>query len=95
MTIELPEYTGEVADQCRALGLEIGDKIIGREGGPGWWSEAELTLLWLGEKEAVFSERSRTDKRPEWSKPKEESNWTLECRDWRKVPNNQGEPGAN
>ena len=86
MKAQLAKNVGEVADQCRALGLKIGDKIIGREEGQGWWHEAELTLLWLGEKEAVFSERTRTNEKPEWSKPKEESNWTLECRNWRVEP---------
>lgn len=85
MKAQLAKNVGGVADQCRALGLDIGDKIIGREGGAGWWNEAELTLLWLGEKEAVFSERTRTNENPGWSKPKEDSNWTLECRNWRKV----------
>ena len=96
MEMELLEDVGEVADQCRALGLEIGDTIIGREGGPGgWWHEAELTLLWLGKEEAVFSERSRSDSRPIWSEPREASNWTLECRDWRKVPNAKVSEGEN
>ena len=90
MEIELLEDVGEVADQCRALKLGIGDTIIGREGDPsGWWHEAELTLLWLGKEEAVFSERNRTNERPEWSEPKEASNWTLECRNWRKVHNDR------
>ena len=88
MNIELLEDIAEVADQCRAIGIEIGDTIIGREAGPnGSWHEAELTLLWRGNETAVFRERERTDDYPEWSEPRESGDWTLECRNWRKVPN--------
>ena len=95
MNIELLEDVGEVADQCRALGLEIGDTIFGREEGPsGCWHEAELTLLWLGREAAVFRERERTNANPEWSEPRESGDWTLECRNWSKVPNAPGKPTA-
>lgn len=88
MEMELLENVGEVADQCRALGLEIGDTIFGREECEGGcWHEAELTLLWLGDEAAVFRERERSNVFQEWSKPRESVDWTLECRDWRKVPN--------
>ena len=88
MEMELLENVGEVADQCRALGLEIGDTIFGREECEGGcWHEAELTLLWLGDEAAVFRERERSNVFQEWSKPRESGDWTLECRDWRKVPN--------
>ena len=96
MNIELLEDIGEVADQCRALGLEIGDTIFGLEEGPdGFWHEAELTLLWLGQEAAVFRERERTNVFKEWSKPRESGDWTLECRDWRKVPNARNEGRAD
>ena len=86
--IELLEDMGEVADQCRALGIEIGDTIVGREEGPrGCWNEAELTLLWIGREVAVFRERERNETTQEWSEPRESGDWTLECRNWRKVPN--------
>ena len=76
----------DVAEQCRALGLKIGDIIIGREQGTDYWHEAELTLLWLGNNTAVFQERSRAIDNPEWSKPIESGDWSLAYRDWYKVP---------
>ena len=79
---------GDAADQCRELGIAVGDTITGRESGGGaYWHEARLTLLWLGETEAVWREQSRTNERQEWSSPREAVNWTLECRRWRKTPN--------
>lgn len=84
------------AAQCREMGLKVGDTIEGMEAGAGWWEIARLTLLWIGETEAVFSETTRTDKDPLWSPPRESANWTLDCRDWRKVeswPAQQGKGG--
>jgi hypothetical protein len=76
-----------VADECRALGLRIGDTIFGREeGGRGYWHEARLTLLWLGKQEAMWSVQTRSSERREWSEPEEAGDWMLGCRDWRKVP---------
>lgn len=74
-----------VADQCRALGLEVGDTIEGTESISGWWNTTRLTLLWLGKTDAVWSVTDRSSSRPEWSKPREAANWTLACRDWYKV----------
>ena len=51
-------------------------------------------MLWLGQEAAVFRERERTNLLPEWSEPRESGDWTLECRDWRKVPNNELTGGA-
>ena len=76
------------AVQCRAMGLNVGDTIEGTESGPGWWSTTRLTLLWVGDEIAVWRETSRCSLRPywpEWSEPREVSNWTLRWRDWRKV----------
>lgn len=74
-----------VADQCRAMGLQVGDTIEGTEGDEQWWDTTRLTLLWLGKTVAVWSVTSRINSRPEWSEPREEANWTLRHRDWRKV----------
>jgi len=74
------------AEQCRALGLTVGDTIEGREEAPrGYWHEARLTLLWLGQEVAVWSQTERSSERPAWSDPEECADWTLECRQWRKV----------
>lgn len=76
---------GNVADQCRELGLQVGDTIEGREASGSYWHEARLTLLWLGDEVAVWRETSRSENRPDWSDPEETADWTLEYRVWRKV----------
>ena len=74
------------AAACQEMGLSIGDTIIGREGGPDWWSESALTLLWLGEETAVFREAIRTDRDPEWRLfESETASWHLNYRDWRRA----------
>lgn len=80
----------DTARQCLELGLKVGDTIIGRETyeSGGGWSESKLTLLWLGKKEAMWSERSRTDRRPRWGSAVETSAWTLQWRDWYKMTPN-------
>ena len=85
MTISVGMTIGSVADQCRALGLKVGDTIEGTEGGTGWWNTTRLTLLWMGDTEAVWRVIDRSNRSPEWSEPREAANWTLSCRDWRKV----------
>jgi len=79
------QVRGSVADQCRCLGLTVGDTVEGTEGGDGWWNTTRLTLLWLGTTEAAWSVTYRSSTEPVWSEPKEAANWTLSCRDWRKV----------
>lgn len=74
-----------VADQCRQMKLKVGDTIFGREDTAGYWHEAKLTLLWLGEVTAVWLETKRSSRDSEWSTPKEVTNWTLSYRDWKKV----------
>lgn len=77
---------GSTADQCRALGIAVGDTIEGREtAGPGYWHEARLTLVWLGDDVAVWRVSERSSERLAWSEPEEHADWTLECRQWRKV----------
>lgn len=74
------------AAACREMGLQIGDTIIGREGGPNRWSESALTLLWLGEETAVFREAIRTDRYPEWRLLSlERADWNLCWHDWRRA----------
>jgi hypothetical protein len=79
------QHNRTVADQCRALGLEVGDTIEGTERCGGWWNTTRLTLLWLGETEAAWRVTDRSSSRPNWSEPREAANWTLRCRDWRRV----------
>jgi hypothetical protein len=67
------------------MGLKVGDTIEGTERVNAWWNTARLTLLWLGETEAVWRMTDRNSNRPHWSEPREAANWTLSYRDWRKV----------
>lgn len=76
---------GTPAQQCRELGIVVGDTIEGTEASTGYWHTARLTLIWLGESQAVWRMTSRSSERPEWSEPCEASNWTLSCREWRKI----------
>jgi len=80
-----------VADQCRRLGLRVGDTIEGREQGSGWWNVTRLTLLWLGETEAMWRMTDRNQIR-DWSTPRETANWILSCRDWRKIEEERDAP---
>lgn len=74
-----------VAEQCRAMGLRVGDTIEGTERYGNWWSTARLTLLWLGDTNAAWSVTEISAKSQKWSTPRESANWTLDARKWRKI----------
>lgn len=78
------------ASKCRAMGLQIGDTIEGREGDEEGklWNVTRLTLIWIGEDVVVWSETHIDHTSDEWVAPKEASNWSLDFRDWRKVTPN-------
>ena len=84
MTTTLRRPTAaDTASQCRELGLAVGDTIVGRQRWPGdRWAEAKLTLLYLGRKVAVWRVQRRDSLRPRWRTAGEQSNWTLNCREW-------------
>jgi hypothetical protein len=73
------------ADHCRQMRLCVGDTIEGREEWPTGWHDARLTLLWMGQQEAVWQVRCRSHKKPDWSPPFEAVGWKLNVRRWRKV----------
>ena len=73
------------ADTARAMGLSLGDTIRGVQTWDGGWHEAELTLIWLGDEVAVWLERTRSYKRPEWSGQHETATWNLRQREWMKA----------
>lgn len=89
MTREPLKFPGRIpantADQCRALGLKVGDTIEGREEDGSYWHEARLTLLWIGEEVAVWSASTRSNFYPAWSAPEEGDDWTLDDRDWYRI----------
>ena len=75
-----------VSDQCHQLGLQVGDTIEGRsEFHAGYWTEARLTLLWLGNQAACFRVSERNVIEQAWSEPHENCAWKLDVREWRKV----------
>lgn len=82
------------ARQCRQLGLTVGDTIVGRETySTGAWSEAKLTLLWMGKDVATWKVHRRTVNQPRWRLTGEQANWTLAHREWMRVlPNTVNEP---
>lgn len=86
-TTKLPNAVNSTpANQCRAWGLVVGDTIIGRqEDGDYGWTEAKLTVLWIGQNEVMFSEKTRTFNRPRWSGATETADWCLGRRGWSKV----------
>ena len=76
------------ADQVRELGLKVGDTIQGRQDVGEGWSEARITLLWLGTTHAVWIVSGRTSRsrfKRGWSFPYESAGWDLHCRDWKRV----------
>lgn len=80
----LPKPTANsLAEQSRQMGLSAGDVIHGHD---RVGCEDRLTLLWLGETQAVFSVQRRNSGDIEWSAPCESSAWTLHARAWTKVP---------
>lgn len=75
--------SGKVAKQCKEMGIEVGDTILGRkESSTGEWSEAKLTLLFAGAEEAVWKVMRRNKAHPRWKSDGEAANWTLDLRDW-------------
>ena len=71
------------ADQAISLGLAVGDVIVGKEYYENGWSEAELTLLWIGKQVCVWSQRFRNSRFPDaWKEIGEQANWTLTNREW-------------
>ena len=87
------------AAECANRGIKVGDVIIGREGpgeeAPGgWWQEERMELLWLGQRVAVWRCWTRTNREPGWRYDGEMSNWTLTCREWRRVESPNGSSSA-
>ena len=74
-----------VADQCRSMGLAVGDTIIGREDYKVGWGEVRLTVLWIGKTEVAFDEEERSSGNPDWGPKVESTRWTLVYREWRKI----------
>jgi len=75
-----PPAVGGPAQQARAMGLKVGDVILGKTHEKSS-TETELTVLWLGLWAAMFRVRRRNGDGV-WSAPTESSSWDLTCRDW-------------
>lgn len=78
-------HSMNTADQVREAGLSVGDTIQGRERSGDHWNDAQLRLLFLGRSVCVWMCRYRDSKCTDWSMWREQSNWTLSCRDWYKL----------
>src|SRR5258706_9073582 len=79
-----PRHDYSVAEQCRQMGLRVGDTIIGDDYHT-YWNQARLTLLWIGECEAMWSVQRRSTDEPEWTEPREDACWSLSFRDWQRI----------
>ena len=73
------------ADQARELGLKVGDTIQGREEAGKGWSEARITLLWLGMIHTIWIVSGSTNLARCWSCPYESVSWDLHTRDWERI----------
>lgn len=71
------------ADLCRANGWKAGTILEGTESGPGWSHTTRIQIIALGEDD-ILAKCIWEDGKPERG---HEGLWTLECRDWREVPN--------
>ena len=76
-----PSYSA-TAKQCREMGINVGDTIIGRESYAGGWNDAMLTLIFVGEFVAVFKVMRRNSNRTKWRDEGESAGWRLNCREW-------------
>jgi hypothetical protein len=87
--LPMPTDGCNTAEQCRQMGLNIGDTITGREHAgrrSDAWHEARLTLLWIGRQECMWLVQTRTHDQPLWTDPEEDGNWELDGRRWRLTP---------
>ena len=75
--------TTSTADQCRELGIKVGDTI--ESASPSAWPGCltRITLLWVGKEMAVWSEKRRGA--GEWTEPRESAAWDLSWREWERV----------
>lgn len=85
MTPLLKPKSHRAAEQCREMGLAIGDTIQGREECGQHWSDSRLTVIFIGEDVAVFKQQTRNEDYPFWEDCGESADWTLNCRHWHKV----------
>lgn len=78
-------HSRESAEQCREMGIRVGDTIFGREESLGGWNEAKLTLLWKGKTGTVWCAKTRNSRQLDWQDDGEQANWTLDLRQWYKA----------
>ena len=66
------------ADKCRRNGWIVGTRLVGDEG----YGPTVIELTAIGETH-ILAKRISHNGKPEDGY---EGNWTLDCRDWKKVP---------
>lgn len=70
------------AEQCRELGISVGDSIESYSDGG---SPVQLTLVWLGKRQAVWLKYVLNGDKV-WTDAEEVCNWSLSARYWRILP---------
>ena len=73
------------ADQVRAMGLQVGDRIMGIAENLDGYHEALLEVLWIGAQVVVFKAQCRYGADADWEPPYESGAWSLAFRPWTKV----------
>jgi len=80
-----PPPGATTADQVRAMGLQVGDRIRGLSCNFEGCHEILLEVLWIGAQVAVFRTQCRAGADDPWEPPYETANWSLAFRPWTKV----------
>ena len=75
------------AEEAKSLGLKPGDIVRGEEESCSscmcWWHEVRLTVIWIGETQAVYRKQWRSQRHPgEWIDHGEVANFSLSCREY-------------
>ncbi len=66
------------AEECRQRGIKVGDRLVGDEG----YGPTIIEISAIGEKSILAKAVSHNGEPID----RDESCWTLSCRDWEKVP---------
>jgi hypothetical protein len=73
------------ADQARAMGLAVGDKLRGIAYDYDGHHEALIEVLWIGAQVVVFRVQCRYGEQAAWEEPYECGSWSLSFRPWARI----------
>jgi hypothetical protein len=72
-----------IADQCRELGVEVGDALYRRkEGHNGKWYAEVMVVVFIGMELVVFEMHHMTDRYREWVRIDETTEWRPHQEHW-------------